>query len=217
MTNSPEHPLTPPSTTYRGPLAPQDGSVPGPSSAAATPSSPPPPYGHPWAGPAPYGAPHDPGAYRLAPYGGPGSTPGTSEASEARRRAGTALGWAIAAIVTAGLALVLGLVALIAAASAGESFPDDGEYSFDDGYPGALRGKIAGFSPGAAVDGDVLERQITARQDADGYSQDAIRCPDTPSVRESSAIVCTGELDGEQWTGVVFVEDDSGAFVVLEL
>ncbi|MGL4177161.1 MAG: hypothetical protein ACRCSN_13900 [Dermatophilaceae bacterium] len=215
MTNSPEHPLTPPSTTYRPPPSPSDGQVPGASYAAVPPGSPP-PHGYPPADPARYAPPGYAAPYQL-PYGGPGITSGASDASEARRRAGTALGWAIGAVVAASVALVFGLGALIVATSADGPYPDGGDDLFGGGYPGALRGTISGFSPGDTVDGDALERQITAQQSADGYSQDVIRCPDTPSARASSAIVCTGELDGEEWTGVVFIEDDAGTFVVLEL
>jgi hypothetical protein len=44
----------------------------------------------------------------------------------------------------------------------------------------------------------------------------AVSCPDTASVTASTVVVCSGDVEGLQWTGVVFFEGREGSFVVLE-
>lgn len=159
-----------------------------------------------------------PGPGSAYPYAGPpagwpgGASPGQpagDDASAARRRAGTALGWAIGAAVAAGLALVLGVVAVVTA-SAGGLFGGGGFFE-------PLRGRIDNLTAGSPLSGTSVEDAVTRAQDEFGYYQEEISCPDTDSVSASTAIVCTGRLDGYQWTGIVFFEDDEGTFVVLEL
>ncbi|MGL5852366.1 MAG: hypothetical protein ACRCZD_16425 [Phycicoccus sp.] len=181
MTNSPEHPFPSPSQ---------------PSWATTSPiPAPPPAY--------PGGEPSYAASMPHQGWGAPWYRPVGSEDPEARRKAGTALGWAVAATVTAGLAVVLGVIVLVVFLSGGSYEP--------------LRGDVGGLTAGAALSGDRLEEVVTDTQDEYGYVQERISCPDTSSVSASTAVVCTGRVDGFEWTGVVFFEDDSGAFVVLEL
>lgn len=125
---------------------------------------------------------------------------------EALRKARTALGWAIGAAVVSALALVGMLLALVVAGSG----PAD-DYSYE-----VLRGEVTGLSDGDALPGNRLEQVLGGALDDVGVDGD-VQCPDTRAVAASTVVVCSGDVDGYEWTGVVVFEDSSGRFAVLEL
>lgn len=126
--------------------------------------------------------------------------------TQALRKARTALGWAIGAAVGAALALVGMFVALLVAGSVSAD-----DYSYE-----ALRGEVTGLSDGGALPGDRLEQVLVGALDDVGVEGD-LTCPDTSAVSVSTVVVCTGDVDGYEWTGVVVFEDSSGSFAVAEL
>jgi hypothetical protein len=132
-------------------------------------------------------------------------------AANASARSGVALGWAIGAAVASGIAVLLSVVAIVLAGGAVAGG------ATDDGYYEPVRGQVTAFSGGSALSGDRLEWAVDGAERDLGWTIDDLDCPDTPSVVRSSAVVCTGTFDGEEWTGVVFFEDAAGTFVVLEL
>lgn len=136
---------------------------------------------------------------------------GEPEGQAALRKARTALGWAIGAAVAAGLALLTAFVAVIIGAVSSDPYLDDSAF-FE-----SLRGEVVALPEGSALSGDRLEAAL-GNVLLDYYDEvDGLTCPDTASVRASTAIVCTAEIDTYPWTGVVFFEDAEGSFVVLEL
>jgi hypothetical protein len=150
----------------------------------------------PWGGP-PAGSP-----WAAAPPAEPG------EAEAAMRKARTALGWAVGAAVGAFLAMAVALASL---AAAGSGAVDD-EYSYDP-----LRSEVVGLPDGSALSGDRLERPLVDLLRSYGDEDVEVSCPDTAAVTISTAVVCTGAIEGSPWTGVVFFEDTEGTFVVLEV
>lgn len=159
----------------------------------------------------PYGAPgwnQPPAAYSGWAQAQPGGEP---EGQAALRKARTALGWAIGAAVAAGLALLTAVVAVVVGAAGSDPYLDDNVF-FE-----SLRGEVVALPEGSALTGDRLEAAL-GNVLLDYYDEvDGLTCPDTASVRASTAVVCTAELDTYPWTGVVFFEDAEGSFVVLEL
>ena len=136
---------------------------------------------------------------------------GEPEGQAALRKARTALGWAIGAAVAAGLALLTAFAAVIIGAVGSDPYLDDSAF-FE-----SLRGEVVALPEGSALSGDRLEAAL-GNVLLDYYDEvDGLTCPDTASVRASTAIVCTAEIDTYPWTGVVFFEDAEGSFVVLEL
>jgi hypothetical protein len=135
--------------------------------------------------------------------------PTPPDTGQAQAKASTALGWAIAAAVGAGIAVVLSVIALVLASSGAFSGGDDGFYE-------PVRGQVVGLPDGASLSGDRLEWAVDGAERDLGWTVDGLECPDTPSVRRSTAVVCTGTIDGDDWTGVVFFEDSVGSFVVGE-
>ena len=191
MSTPPEQPLIPPA----GPTSPfggQPGSVPPPPQQQWAPQAPPEQQ---WPGHAPYAAPG---------WAAPAPEP---ESARAVRTARTALGWSIAAGVAAGLALVVAAVAAVASIGGG---PDD------DFFYETMRGQVVGLPTGGALSGDRLEHVIEGQLDEFAVGHD-IECPDTEAVSVSTVVVCRGEVDDYEWTGVVVFEDDSGSFAVVEL
>lgn len=126
-------------------------------------------------------------------------------------RSGVALGWAIGAAVASGIAVLLSVVAIVLA---GGAFAGG---AADEGYYEPVRGQVVALPDGSALSGDRLEWAVDGAERDLGWTIEDLDCPDTPSVGRSSAVVCTGTIDGEDWTGVVFFEDSAGSFVVLEL
>jgi hypothetical protein len=81
----------------------------------------------------------------------------------------------------------------------------------------SLRGQVPGVSDGTYLPGSDLEHAIEkAFYDYDVTIED-LACPDTKAVAQSMAVVCTADIDGYDWSGVVFFEDSEGRFVILEL
>jgi hypothetical protein len=124
-----------------------------------------------------------------------------------RRTARTALGWAVGAAVGAFLAMAVAVVALLVA---GGSVADD--YTYEP-----LRGEVVGLPDGSSLGGDRLERPLGDLLREQGAETVDLTCPGTASVTVSTAVVCTGDVDGYVWTGIVFFEDTEGTFVVLEV
>lgn len=127
-------------------------------------------------------------------------------ATEALRKARTALGWAVGASVGAGLALMGMFVALLIA---GAGAADDVGFE-------TLRGEVSALSDGEALTGNRLEEELVGALGDFGVDAD-VQCPDTPAVSVSTVVVCTGDVDGYVWTGVVVFEDSEGSFAVVEL
>lgn len=180
---------------------------------------PPSPLAGPWPPPAPtqpvptHGASTPPQGWGPAPGPFPGwSGPGhDTDAAQALRSARTALGWAIGAAVGAGIALVLCLVLIVTGGTGLGSMPMEGDY-----YSETLRGEVVGVPDGSRLTGDRLEYVIGGLLDEYGIDHD-VSCPDTAAVTTSTVVVCRGEVDGYDWTGVVVFEDSAGSFAVLEL
>ena len=133
----------------------------------------------------------------------------TLDPDAALRKARTALGWAIGAAVGAFLALALAVVSMFM--SGAGLIGDEGMF-----YE-SLRGQVAGVTDGASLSGSDLERSMTTVLE-DWYTDvEDLSCPDAQAVTTSTSVVCTAELDGFEWTGVVFFENADGAYVILEL
>ncbi|WP_392544007.1 hypothetical protein [Oryzobacter telluris] len=176
---------------------------------------PPSPQGRsgPPAAPAPQ--PQYPAQYPPQAWGPPPAYPGwappatDSESATALRSARTALGWAIGAAVGAGLSLVLTLLLLVSDIGAA-AVPEDGYYGE------TLRGEVVGLPDGAPLGADRLEHVLGNLFEDYGIDHD-VQCPDTAAVSVSTVVVCTGEVDGYEWTGVVVFEDTKGSFAVVEI
>ncbi|HYN68338.1 MAG TPA: hypothetical protein VES93_15750 [Ornithinibacter sp.] len=130
-----------------------------------------------------------------------------TEAEAALRKARTALGWAVGASVGALLAMLLAVGSLLAV---GGSSDDD--YGYEP-----LRSEVSGLADRAALGGDLLEDAVVDLLRSVGSVDVGVTCPDTEAVTVSTAVVCTGDVDGSAWTGIVFFEDTQGTFVVLEV
>lgn len=190
---APEAPLVPPAAPFQQPHQPAPG--------AAAQASAGYPYGQP--GPQPYG---QPAGYSYVQQ--PALTP---PPEDPLRKARTALGWAIGAAVAAGVALLTAVVAMIVGAVGSDPYLDD------SGFYESIRGEVVALPEGSALSGDRLEAAL-GNILLDYYDEvDGLTCPDTASVRPSTTVVCTAEIDTYPWTGVVFFEDAEGSFVVLEL
>ena len=138
---------------------------------------------------------------------------GETGAEPSLRKARTALGWAVGAAVGAFLALGLAVLALVVTVGTGSS-----EDTFEDATYAPLRDQVEGFEDGDALPGPVLVGRLRNLLADEGVSlrDIAVSCPDTASVTASTVVVCSGDVEGLQWTGVVFFEDREGSFVVLE-
>lgn len=143
------------------------------------------------------------------PYavGGWPGQPAQPDAAAALHKARTALGWAVGAAVGAFLAMAVAVVSLLAAGSAVE-----GDYEYEP-----MRAEVVGLPAGAALSGDRLEHPLVDLLREQGVESVELTCPDTASVTVSTTVVCTGDVDGYVWTGVVFFEDTKGTFVVVEV
>lgn len=128
------------------------------------------------------------------------------ETEQALRKARTALGWAIGATVGAFLAMAIAVAALLVSGSTGDDY----------GYE-PLRGEVVGLPVGSALGGDRLKRSLDDRLRELGAEDVDISCPDTAAVTVSTAVVCSGAVDGYDWTGIVFFEDTEGGYVVVEM
>lgn len=189
MSTPPQEPLVPPSL----PPTPGAGEYPQAAAPYPPPAYPPPGYA---------------AAYGYAPpaWGAPDGR-GASDADAALRKARTALGWAIGATVGAALAMLLAVGALLLGGSAAAD-----DYAYEP-----LRGEIVGLPDGSTLSGDRLEHQLVDLLREVGAEDAEVSCPDTEAVTVSTAVVCTGDVDGYVWTGIVFFEDTEGTFVVVEV
>ena len=161
----------------------------------------------------PYAAPTWPQPPPAAAYSGwvqPQPPPGSWQDPDAGlRKARTALGWAIGAAVGAVVALALAVIAMFVSGA--------GFLAQDGGFYESLRGQVDGVTDGASLPGADLERSMAEVLDEWYVDVQDLSCPDTKGVTTSTSVVCTARLDGLEWTGVVFFEDDQGSYVVLEL
>lgn len=202
----PDHPLVPPSNpehAMSGPWQPPHPQ-PTPTLPAASPTA----AGHP---PAPgYGA--QPWLQQPPAWGVPQQY-GETDTEPALRKARTALGWAVGAAVGAFLAFGFAVLALVTTVGTGSSVD-----TFDDATYGPLRDQVEGFEDGGALAGPVLVGRLRNLLADEGVSlrDIAVSCPDTASVTASTVVVCSGEVESLQWTGVVLFEGREGSFVVLE-
>lgn len=201
---------------------PADPTAPPADTLLVPPSAPSQPYqpyqpnsGHPQAQAAPSipGYPYAAAAWpqQPSPYSGwaqPQPAVGPDPA-ESLRKARTALGWAIGAAVGALLALVLAVVAMFMSGA--------GLVAGDGMFYESLRGEADGVTDGTYLPGSDLEASMTPVLLEWYFDVEDLSCPDTKAVTASTAVVCTGELDGLEWTGVVFFEDTEGSYVILEL
>ena len=71
-------------------------------------------------------------------------------------------------------------------------------------------------TPAVCRAGDRLEEVLVGAIDDLGVEA-GVRCPDTQAVSVSTVVVCTGDVDGYVWTGVVVFEGSAGSFAVVEL
>ena len=129
------------------------------------------------------------------------------------RKARAALGWAVGAAVGALLALGFAALALVAAVGSGSAAD-----TTEDTTYGPLRDQLEEFEDGDALPGPILVGRLRNLLADEGVSlrDIAVSCPDTASVTASTVVVCSGEVENFQWTGVVFFEGREGSFVVLE-
>ena len=133
-------------------------------------------------------------------YGGTASEP-------AVRKARAALGWAVGAAVGALLALGFALLAVVATVGSGSSADTSADTVYEP-----LRDQLEEFEDGDALPGPILVGRLRNLLADEGVSlrDIAISCPDTASVTASTVVVCYGEVDALQWTGVVFFEGREG-------
>ena len=80
-----------------------------------------------------------------------------------------------------------------------------------------MRGEVVGLSEGYALSGDDLEHQLVDLLSEVGAEEPRCPAPTPQAVTASTAVVCTGDVDGYVWTGIVFFEDTEGTFVVVEV
>jgi hypothetical protein len=212
VSTPPDQPLVPPSNPEPAPADPW--AAPGPKRPTEPHPASPTAAGYPTASGYPpasgYADPpwpqQPPTAWGAPPYA-PTDTNTDTDSGAALRKARTALGWAVGAAAGAFLAMLLAVGALLATAvSSGDDF------SYEP-----LRSQVDGLTAGGALAGDTLEGPLGALLREVGSSDVSISCPDVAQVRVSTSVVCTGDVDGSAWTGIVFFEDDGGTFVVLEV
>ncbi len=184
--------------------------------------------GAPWTG-APYStaAYAPPQSWAAIPGGGAhGAAAPADDPARAMRRANTALGWAIGALVAGLIAFVVGIGAVIYAATiAADATPldegnpptayDDGTGSdgWQSGYP--VWGTVEGFSLGGDITGAQMVTAATDALESAGADVDEITCPDSTAVNVSSVVACAASYDGiDNWSLIVYVIDDQGAILV---
>ena len=206
MSTPPDQPLVPPSSPERAASDPWQ--PPHPQLAPPLPPAYPTTAGRPPA--SEYGAPTWP---QQPPAWGAAQQYGETGTEPAVRKARTALGWAVGAAVGALLALGFAALALVAAVGSGSSAD-----TTEDTTYAPLRDQLEEFEDGDALPGPILVGRLRNLLADEGVSlrDIAVSCPDTASVTASTVVVCSGEVENFQWTGVVFFEGREGSFVVLE-
>ena len=161
-------------------------------------------------------APHPPVPPAAASYGYlPPAAYGPSPIEvrvEAPRPAGRGL--AIAGVVLGGVALLgvvlLGVFAFVITFLG----PLDG--GGGGGYYGPMRGTIAPVK-GSPLTGPALADEVTRTVRDDGGYPEGVVCPATAEVAQDVTTVCHGTDDGVDTSFVVFFEDATGAYTLLEV
>ncbi|MGI3784789.1 MAG: DUF4333 domain-containing protein [Janthinobacterium lividum] len=153
----------------------------------------------------PYGPSH---AY-LPPAYGP---PPVEVRQEAPAPAGRRL--AITGVVLGGLAL-LGVLLLAAFALATTFLGPLDDGSGSGGWT-PTRGTI-GPSAGAGLDGAELAGEIERQVRDEGGDPEDVRCPATAEIAQDVTTVCHGDVDGDEYAFVVFFEDATGDYTLLEI
>jgi len=119
-------------------------------------------------------------------------------------------GLALAGVVLGGLALFGVLLLGIAfAAFVGLGGPGGSGY-------GPTQGTVAP-SAGRSLDGPVLAAELERQVSDEGGDPDGITCPATAEVAQDVTTVCHGQVDGDEWAFVVFFEDATGRYTLLEV
>jgi hypothetical protein len=121
-------------------------------------------------------------------------------------------GLAIAALVVASLALLIGLGLSVALAADGLSF-------LAGGMPpaaGGLRGTAPQVVSGQEYPGRHLENEITRVYFDDGLDVARMACPATPAVVADAVTICHGSVDGADWSFRVTFQDGLGHFTLDE-
>jgi len=81
------------------------------------------------------------------------------------------------------------------------------------GPDGPERGRVV--LTAGAVDGPTLAAEVERQVRADDGDPSGITCPATAEVAQDVTSVCHGDVDGDEWAFVVFIEDDQGSYTVL--
>ena len=129
--------------------------------------------------------------------------PGRSASAQGR-------GLAVAGVLLGGPAL-LGMLLMALALFVFVGWDDD---QGGGGY-GPMRGTIA--PAGHALTGQALADEVASTVRDDGSKPEAITCPATPKLAQDVTTVCHGTDFGEDSAFVVFFEDATGDYTLLEL
>ena len=108
------------------------------------------------------------------------------------------------AVVLAGTALLLALVALVTVL-----------VLTSGGAGGPLTGRVAEARPGSVLAGAALTAEVTRLVEDDGGAVGRITCPDTADTGPGVVTVYHGSISGEEWAVVVFLEDEAGSITLL--
>jgi hypothetical protein len=118
---------------------------------------------------------------------------------EPRRRDGLA----IAAVIMAALAL-LGVLGLGIATFVGSELAPSW----------VLTGDVQPVN--GSTTASALQHELTRLLEDDGSFVDDVTCPDSSPVDQGAVTVCHGQVDGWDWTGIVYFEDGGGAFTLVQ-
>jgi hypothetical protein len=116
-------------------------------------------------------------------------------------------GLALTGVVLAGLALLVALLTLVVVGVSGFASNPGGGYG--------LRGTIAPVQRG--LTGPALAAEVATKISEDGGDPEGISCPATTRVDQDVTTVCHGSDYGQDATFVVFFEDATGAYTLLEI
>lgn len=133
-------------------------------------------------------------------------------------------GLAIAAIVVAGVALLMGLGFFVFQAffgllmgglmsSFGGSGPMDGGFTPGDS---GLLGTAPQVVAGQAYPGALLADEVSRVARDAGGDMGSVTCPDTREVKSEAVVECRGAMDGSSWDFRVTFEDGLGHFTLDE-
>jgi hypothetical protein len=150
----------------------------------------------------------------LSPYGPPPAYGPTPIEVRLQVPPTSARGMAVAGVVLGGLAL-LGVLLLGVFAVVVTFFGPFDDGGGGGGY-GPMRGTVASVK-GSPLSGQTLADEVTRRVRDDGGYPEGISCPGTVEVAQDVTTVCHGTDDGEDSSFVVFFEDASGVYTLLEI